>query len=182
MELIDIKNNNILLFDMDETLIFTNTANFLSYEEAIFTITGFRLHTPHYDQRFNHKLLKDYLENLTNSQYKSIINLKRKIYHKYLSFTMINEKVYRLFLKFHLANKTILATNANKKRTMELLKFHKISDLFTHVFCNSNGNKYLNLILIFNLNPKLLIAFENDEKEIKMAIEAGLLYTNIIKV
>lgn len=95
---------------------------------------------------------------------------------------MINEKVYKLFLKFHLTNKTILATNANKKRAMELLKFHKISDLFTHVFCNSNGNKYLNLILIFNLNPKLLIAFKNDEKEIKMAIEAGLLYTNIIKV
>lgn len=46
MKLIDIKNNNILLFVMDETLIFTNTANFLSHEEAIFTITGFRLHIP----------------------------------------------------------------------------------------------------------------------------------------
>lgn len=48
--------------------------------------------------------------------------------------------------------------------------------------CNKQDNKYQNLVVSFNLKPNEILVFEDEQKEITKAIQAGILKDNIIKI
>ena len=68
------ENISTLSVDMDSTLIFTNKANFLAYQEAILSICSLKIKDSH-QQRFNRSKLQKLLPNATDSIIHKIIQL-----------------------------------------------------------------------------------------------------------
>ena len=75
-----INGEKVLFFDMDGTLIDTNFANFLSYKKAVQQLMTSNIDIP-YDssKRFNRKLLKKAIPNLSKMKYEKIIKFKSEL-------------------------------------------------------------------------------------------------------
>ena len=176
--------SNILLFDLAGTLINTNLANFLAYKEACYKILGISLSFS--PRRFNLIFLEHILksENI-DIKYDILVkikSLKDEIYNNFIDQTIVNKNLKRIIINFYKTNKIFLITNANKNRVFQLLKYHSLSAYFFKVFINSSLNKYQSIIKTYNLNPNDLVVFENEAIEIQNALDAGILFKNIVKV
>lgn len=182
-----IKTDTVLLFDMDGTLIDTDFANFLSYEEAIQSIIKIGEKIPYVqNERFNRTSLKKLIPNLTEEKYEKIVLQKELNYRKHLSQTILNNSVADILTQYSKTNKTVLVTNCRKDRALLTLKYYNLSNNFSHFFfrqISGNGskiNKYENTIKHLKLSAQDVIVFENEETEINDAILAGVLIDNII--
>ena len=181
---LNIKKDSILVVDLDQTLIFTNEANLLSYAEAIENILGIDFATLSFytlNRRFTFDSIKEILPSIQKDKLELIKAEKIKNYKKYLKNTQINKEVIQCVLEFYNKNKIILLTNASKHRIRMLLKFYNL-DFFSHIFFNTNGNKYRNLIKFFKLDAEKLIIFEDDKNEIKNALSTGILKESIVEI
>lgn len=173
MNKININKSNILVFDLDGTLLNTDLANFLSYKQALFD--KFKIILPNATSRINAKSLNSFLSTSLNDLELSLVkHHKNAIYFNYIPQTSINKSLFDILLLYYKINKTILLTNATKTRAMKLINFHNLKEYFDHIYFNSSGNKYLNLINFFKLNSDNLIVFEDDIEEIKNAKFTGI--------
>lgn len=176
--------SNILLFDLDGTLIDTNLANFLAYKEACYKILG--IHLSFSPRRFNLIFLEHILKSeKLDIKYEILVkikSLKDEIYNNFMDQTVVNKNLKQIIIDFYKTNRIFLITNANRNRVFQLLKYHSLNSYFFEIFINSSLNKYQNIIKIYNLNPKDLVVFENEEKEIHNALDVGIPFKNIIKV
>ena len=132
----------VLFFDMDGTLVDTNLANFLAYKKAIFSVTGkdYEL-TYNSDIRINRSNLKNYVSNLSGSDYQKIIQEKEEYYNDFVQETRINSETADILLKYSKTNKTVLVSNCRKDRAMTTLKHFGLEDLFCHILCRELGDK-----------------------------------------
>jgi beta-phosphoglucomutase len=184
-----IKENDILFFDMDGTLVDTDFANFLSYKKAIQsfipTENGIEFNE---NERFNRASLKIIVPNLTEEEYEKIIQKKEVNYKEHLSETKLNKSVVDILLKYYKTNKTVLVTNCREDRAMMTLNYHKLTDKFSNIFfrnISDNGeriNKYKNAINSLSLPAQTVIVFENERPEIEDAILAGISTNNILSL
>ena len=176
--------DSVLFFDMDGTLIDTDYANFLSYRKAIKTVLQDDVdlsYNPH--QRLNRSLLQCTIPNLTEEELKLIIEEKEKCYNNYLSETQLNSKMKKILSAYFRRNRTVLVTNCRKDRALATLSHHELSDMFSdflfrQIDGNKKINKFQNAIVKLGISPNLVIVFENEESEIKDAINAGIKYIN----
>jgi phosphoglycolate phosphatase-like HAD superfamily hydrolase len=184
-----IKENDILFFDMDETLVYTDFANFLSYNKAIQSFIQLKNEIKiefNPNERFNRTSLKIAVPNLTEPDYEKIIQQKEENYKEFLSETRLNKSVVDILLKYYKTNKTVLVTNCREDRAMMTLNYHNLTDKFSNIFfrnISDNGkriNKYKNAISSLNLSAQTIIVFENERPEIEDAILAGILNKNIL--
>lgn len=177
-----ISRNNILLFDLDGTLLETDLANFYSYRKACYEVLGITLSLS--SRRFNYDTLKCFLKPLgINDVLMLHIKALKDLYYKdFIFLTKVNEYIKNVLIKSFRTNKTILITNANKNRVRELLHHHSLSCYFSHIFINKTHNKFSNLLDFYDLNPNNIILFENEKIEIEKAISAGILVDNIVEV
>ena len=161
-----ISSSNILLFDLDGTLLETDLANFYSYKKACYEVLGITLSLPY--TRFDYRFLKDFLKqfNIDDALMLHIKALKDLYYKDFIFLTKINEYIKNVLVGAFKTNKTILVTNANKNRVSMLLDHHSLSCYFSHIFINKKQNKFSNLLNFYNLNPKKIILFENEKTEI----------------
>lgn len=164
-------------FDIDDTLIHTNLANFLSYQKAICEVKSVEICPILLQNRCDKNLLANFCLNERES--KHIKSLKDKYFNDFLSTTKINHFLFALMQILQQTNSVILLTNAHKKRIESLLTYHNLCDLPT-IFYNKSGNKYKNCIAHFRLNINAVIAFEDSDSDIKCAMDAGI--SNIIKI
>lgn len=179
--------DTVLFFDMDETLVDTNLANFLAYKKAILSVTESNQDlTYNSEKRFNRSILKNVVPNLTEKEYDRIIQEKETYYNDFLHETKLNAEIADILSKYSAKNKTVLVTNCRKDRAMTTLKHFGLDDKFSYIFCrefDDNGkkiNKFQNAILKLGVPPNLVIAFENEEIEIEDAKNAGI--QKIIKI
>jgi len=186
---LNIKENDILFFDMDGTLVDTDFANFLSYKKAIqsFIQTENEIEfNP--NERFNCASLKIAVPNLTETEYEKIIKKKEENYKEHLSDTKLNKSVVEILLKYCKTNKTVLVTNCRKDRALMTLNYHKLTDKFSNIFFRNttdNGNrinKYKNAISSLSLSAQTVIVFENERPEIEDAILAGISINKILSL
>jgi beta-phosphoglucomutase len=178
--------DTVLFFDMDETLIDTNIANFLSYKKAIQTFTQFDSDLEYNpEQRFNRGVLKKTIPNLSDEVYHNIIQEKERLYQVYLPETKLNKNVADILFKYSPRNKTVLVTNCRKDRALLTLNHFGLTDKFSSIFfrnINDNEtkeNKFKNAITSLDISPDSIIVFENEKEEIADAIEAGIKKENI---
>jgi beta-phosphoglucomutase len=182
----EITADTVLFFDMDETLIDTNIANFLSYKKAIQTFIQADLDLEYNpEQRFNRGVLKKTIPNLSDEIYHNIIQEKERLYQDYLPEMKLNKNVADILLKYSTINKTVLVTNCRKDRALLTLNHFELTDKFNSIFfrnINDNEtkeNKFKNAITSLDISPDSIIVFENEKEEIADAIEAGIKKENI---
>ena len=183
--LTEITEEKILFFDMDETLIKTDFANFLAYQEAIYSIVKLDLKIK-FDpsNRFNRNELKKVIPHLTKEQYLNIILAKEKNFIKYLKETELRNDIVNILLRYSITNKTILVTKSRKSRAIALLNYFELLNKFDEIFCldslqeNSKANKFQNAITKLGVTADKIVVFENEESEILLASKIGIRIIN----
>jgi beta-phosphoglucomutase len=184
----EINSDTVLLFDMDGTLIETDFANFLSYKNAIQSVTNKGEIGYNPKERLNRTNLIAIFPNLTKTDYEEIVRKKEENYPKYLSHTKLNKSVADILMKYHATNKTILVTNCRKDRALLTLNYHRLTDKFTNIIFrhesenNTRENKYKNVIITLKLSPQTLLVFENEKQEIEDAQLAGVSINQILSL
>ncbi|GIM57568.1 hypothetical protein CAPN006_19600 [Capnocytophaga canimorsus] len=195
-----ITSDKILFFDLDGTLIDTDYANWLSYKQAInifFNSSNvFEKEYNPIESRFHKSNLPSVIYKIYNRDqlnfyavrtYKwaeeDIIQKEQEIYPKKLHLTKKIEENVAILKRFSQTNKIILVSNAKKSRGLETLKYHKLDSYFHKMFFTEDKtlseNKYENSIKILEINPKDVIAFEDNEEEIQKAKNASIEHINI---
>lgn len=184
-----IKSTNVLFFDMDDTLVDTNVANFLSYKEAIQQVIHQDIDISYNPkERFNREVLKKEIPNITKAEYENIIELKNELYIKHLPKTKLNNIAAEILEKYSKTNKTILVTNCREDRALMTLKYHGLIDKFSQKFYQKNTdngnklNKYDYALINLTISPTTVLVFENEKSEISAAILAGIPNENIISI
>jgi beta-phosphoglucomutase-like phosphatase (HAD superfamily) len=174
-------------FDMDGTLVETDYANFLAYNKAINSVLNIR-NTIEFNpnHRFDKNSLKQQFQNLSDFQYKRIIQLKNKLTNDFLSKTFVNSKVVEAFISMSETKRTVLVTNASFDRAMQTMKFHGLDRYLDAMFCSghrsSDANKYQHAIETLGASTKNIVLFENEDKEVLNALNSGVQKQKIFKV
>lgn len=174
------KQADILIVDLDGTLVESDQANFLAYQAAIFHVTGeapFQTQPP---KRVTRQTLRQVLADSSGTLLEDIITRKEQIFPQYLNHTRINRPLYQL-LQSNSNKPLILLSNACQNRADQVLQHHNLSQLFCEFhFLGDSDNKFAALLERFR-NKNLLI-FENDDEQIQKALAAGAREQNIIRV
>lgn len=187
---IDLKidKDSVLFFDMDGTLVDTNFANYISYRDAIqSTVTLYNEIRYKPNERFNRTCLKTLAPNLTEIEYKKIIQQKEVNFVKHIPQTMLKNSVVNILIQYYKTNRTVLVTNCREDRALMILNYHDLIDKFDSLFFRQSTesrnliNKYQNAISCLDLPAKKVIVFENEMQEINDAFLAGIPIDNIIK-
>jgi beta-phosphoglucomutase len=177
-----VTKETVFFFDLDGTLVDTNKANFLAYEKAVKEVTSIDIQSV---KRFNRSSLKFYLPELTAYNYELIIKKKEDYFEEFLTETALNEPAYSILQKYHETHTTVLVTNCRQGRAMQILDYHKLTDMFSHLIFrklienSTKVNKFETAITDLALNPAIIIAFEDEESEIADAKIAGIQNINL---
>ena len=174
-----------LIFDLDGTLIDTDEANFLSYQEAVKNVKNIDLKSLYNDDvRFTRDKLKLIIPNLTVQEFEKIVKIKVNLFQKYLKYTILNTFILEHMNKFFKTNKIILATNSHKMKADLLLNHYDLFNLFDKKYYKEDyankDNKYQHIINDLNINSNDIIIFEDNHNEICKAIDLGIQSENII--
>lgn len=182
----NISDSHLLVFDLDGTVVNTDMVNYLAYKEAIQQIIGLDLLIAHSkNERFTRENLFSIIDNLTDLQYKKIIDMKNDLYQKYLPMSKVNACIISVIQKYINKNKIILATNSRKNRAETVLQYHRLESIFDYVFFKEDydqKSKFLHIVNYFGVSANLIFVFENDNNEIKKAIASGIPEKNVMKV
>jgi len=184
-----ITTDTVLFFDMDGTLVDTDFANYLSFKTAIQKVGRLDKEIKfNPDERFNRTILKREFSSLSEKDFEDIISIKESLYSENLSQTKLIAFVWDILNQYSQSNTTVLVTNCREERAIMTLNQHDLTNKFTHKFFRKSIdndfhiNKFENALTSLNLNPKAVIAFENEVFEIEEAIKAGIPIENIISV
>lgn len=182
----NISDSHLLVFDLDGTVVNTDMVNHLAYKEAIQQILGLDLPIAHSkNERFTREKLFSVIDNLTDLQYSNIIETKNGLYQKYLPMSKVNAYIISVIQKHTNTNKIILATNSRKNRAEMVLQYHRLENIFDYMFFKEDynqKNKFLHILNYFGASANSMLVFENDNDEIRKAIESGIPDKNITKV
>ena len=77
-----------IIFDMDDTLVYTSYANFISYQIAIFETLG--VYVSSQEQRFTKTTLKQLFPNLEEELFNEIVQIKKELFTHYMQNTRLN--------------------------------------------------------------------------------------------
>ena len=180
--LLKIQNAEILVVDLDGTLIDTNQANLLAYQAATLEVTGNALpeQALSYD-RLTRNRLRKILHDLPADLFDAIVQRKEVLYPQFLHTTELNTKLYQL-LQDSQDKVLLLATNARQARAEQLLHQHHLHHLFAECYYHDEAqpNKFKQIFADFR--GKEIIVFENEAAQASLALAAGAHSHNIIMV
>ena len=167
---------DVVVFDLDGTLIDSDYANFLSYKSAIQKIMRSELQlTFEPNRRVTREIIKDIFPEICDEKLSKIIKRKECIYKMYLCRTTVNNEMVKILEKSQ-GKKIILATNSSKERAELLLSYHKLSEKFTLKYYKEDinkRNKYLRIFEEIDLAKEKVVVFEDNKIFIESAIAAG---------
>lgn len=183
---INVSDSHLLVFDLDGTVVDTDIVNYFSYKKAIQRIIGLDLQIANSkNERFTREHLFSVIENLTDLQYENIVKMKNGLYQEYVPMSKLNTNIVSVIQKYINTNKIVLATNSHKCRAEMVLHHHRLENFFDYVFFKENysqENKYLHVLNFLGASANSMLVFENDDNEIRKAVESGIPSENIMKV
>lgn len=180
--LLKTQSADVLVVDLDGTLVETNQANLLAYQAATLYVTGKALPEQAIRcERLTRNRLRQILHELPVQVLDAIIQRKEATYPQYLHATQLNTKLYQLLDASH-EKDLVLATNARQARAEQLLHQHHLYHLFTARYYRNEAkpNKFIQVFAQFA--DREIIVFENEEAQAKLALAAGAHADNIIMV
>ena len=172
------------IFDLDNTLIYSDAANNLAYKDAVKTVINKDLDTA--CGRITRSYISERYPNITANQLSKIIKEKGKSYAKYFELTLQN--VALLNILKHLSatnNRTILMTYSGRERACQLLDFYGIDKYFSEKYYKEdfgNKSKYKFATDILSIDSRKIVLFENETEGCREAINDGFAAHNIIKI
>tara|TARA_Y100000780_G_scaffold223331_1_gene233553 strand:+ start:1273 stop:1872 length:600 start_codon:yes stop_codon:yes gene_type:complete len=175
----------VIVFDLDGTLVDSDHANFLAYKDAVMFVLSTQIEidfTP--GARITREVLEEIVPGITDKQIEEIALLKERTYHKYLSETKAIPRLIEIVARVQ-GKEVVLATNSRRCRAEMLLNHHGLVEKFTRKIyrdAESKRDKYVQLMDELQKGSMSMLVFENDEKDIESAIACGIGIDQIIDV
>lgn len=166
------------VFDLDNTLVYTNLLNNASYNYAL-SLLG--LATIVDCKRITRKVVFNRYPDLNSMQKNKIIELKQEYFINNLKETIPNKPLIQL-LKSRSEERCILWTSADKTRVLSLLKYYKINNAFKEVLFSSKFELTEDIVKICELlecGIEHLVFYENNQRVIR---DLQRLNLNVISV
>lgn len=164
------------VFDLDNTLIYTDRLNNDSYNYAL-KCQG--LSPINGKQRLTREIVFRNYSNITDLQKSEIINLKYEYFINNLHITEVNECLVKL-LKSQEKNDCILWTSAEDKRVRALLGYYNMNNLFKDIIFSSKTdilNDVEKICELYSCKLNQLLFYDDNLRVIK---ELELLNLNAI--
>lgn len=169
----------VILTDLDGTLVDTDEANNLAYKQAI------DYYAPHLRIPFIKRITKEVVDKHCADEVLAEKIQKEKVEYnsQFLDHTYLNKELFNLLISNKTTTKVCLVTKASPERVVQLLNHHNCAKLFDSIFfCKHIDNKYQYALNKINMCSKKVLVFEDDENEILHANEAGIQNKNITKI
>lgn len=166
------------VFDLDNTLVYTNSLNNDSYNYALSMLGLPKIYNI---ERITRETIFTRYPNISVDLRNEILETKQEYFKKNLDRTVLNS----ILLKLLLAQKKedcLLWTSATEDRAMEILRFYGIEKEFIGMIFGEKENMYLELERICKiLKCKLeqIIFYEDNEQVIIKLLDLGV---NVVKV
>ncbi|MBS9779297.1 MAG: hypothetical protein KGV51_01590 [Moraxellaceae bacterium] len=176
----NIFQDNIILVDLDETLVYSNMANNFAYQQAVKQV----LHIDFVinNSRITSKNITNFID-ISTRELQAIIKYKQKIYPQFIDKTMVNDELKQFLQDIKQICPLYLVTKSEIGRAKQLLEFHQLSELFTDkFFCKNENNKYQYTINKLQHNFQKIFIFEDSEIEIKQALLMQIPQENIFHI
>ena len=171
------------IFDLDNTLVKTNKANNNSYHEAIHTVMDEDVHIR--KKRFTRMDLSWAFPQLSSFQISEITRLKELYYVNHIHETVLNIQLVKcLKLLNNDGCETILLTESRRKRAQQICDYYALTHLFSKKCCfeDYNGKTKYQHLETLNVSLKSIVLFENDQMEIRRAVQNGISENQIITI
>lgn len=166
------------VFDLDNTLIYTNLLNNNSYNHALNSVG---LESIVDCKRITRDIIFSRYPNLNSIQKNIIIELKQRYFINNLKYTFPNKPLIQI-----LENKNpklcILWTSANKSRVLSILDYYKIRNEFKVILYSNKNQVIYDIVKIcesLECDLKDLIFYEDNQRVIE---ELKKLCLNVISV
>lgn len=176
---------DVIVFDLDGTLIDSDNANLWSYEAAIRKVMSRKVQINLVPGiRITRQILLELIPGIGIKQINEIVAQKEIIYPQYLSRTIVNPSLIDI-IENSKNKKIILATNSRRSRAELLLNYHGLAGKFHKKFymdLNDSIGKYARIIPEIKKEGDSILLFENDVGDIESAITCGLKLEQIINV
>ena len=171
------------IFDLDNTLIYSDLANNISYSEAVKNVIGANLDVC--CPRITRGSIKAMFPELSADELSKVVQEKERQYAQHISKTMLNIALVDA-LKYLKANNmpAILLTYSTKHRAEQLLTFQGISNLFAAKYYKEDygkNTKYKFATSALGFKNSEIILFENEQEGMCEAVNDGIMQKNIIK-
>ena len=168
----------IHIFDLDNTLIYTDSLNNESYNYALHVI-GLKSINGH--KRVTRDIVKLYYPDLDNRQKSRLFELKQKYFIENVGKTVPNEGLFQI-LKQQPVQNCVLWTKADLKRVVALLEYYSINNSFREIMISNKTNLKNDirpLTELLECNYDNLIFYEDNSDLIADMMKLGL---NVITV
>lgn len=170
-----------VLCDLDGTLVETDEANFLAYQESIEKVMGVRIVSKR--GRFTKENILEECPQINDEELKEVVKCKNDVFEKYLGETIPNLDVVEMVERMSQKCQVILCSNSNSRRGNDVLAYHNLDRLFDEKYYNILPlNKYAKVLSLYNLASKDVLVLENDEAGISDALKVGILKEQIFDV
>lgn len=174
---------DVLLFDMDGTLIDTDACNTKAYKAAIEVVLGGDYAELLDISRIERRVLRERLSWISEKQLADIIALKEKFYTQFIDDIRIIPSTMEILNRFGETHKVVLVTNARRGRTMQTLRHLHLENSFDAIVTKDDCNgcdKFTAAISRLNLKAQDVWVFENEEVQAMAAVAAGININHII--
>lgn len=172
-------NIQVILTDLDGTLIDTDQANNLAYRKAIDS------YMPYMEVPVVKRITKEVIDKYCTNEVLAEKIQKEKIGYnsQFLDYTYLNKELINFLISNKNTTKVCLVTKASPERVIQLLDHHNCAKLFDRIFfCKHIDNKYQHALNEINICSKKVLVFEDDLNEVFHANEAGIPDKNITKI
>src|SRR3989338_1301315 len=174
-----------LIFDLDNTLVFAEKANYLAYKEACDRY-GFKINEKNlYKAIREAQRWDEFLPSLTGTNdlavLEKIVEAKKELYPKYFGFIIPNESLFQLIEFAQGKLKTCVATSASRVNAENVLKNFKLIEKIDVLITGDDVSKakpdpeiFLKAAELLGVKPEECLVFEDADNGVAAARAAGM--------